>query len=161
MPSRKHIPWEHAAAALIAALASGCCGGYSVVQTTVIDHADIRPDQPGAVRDGTAFVMHYSRVGEPPNDCGSKASYVEDLYVRVPSLRQGEVFTIDRNGVLASYERSIDGAPTEARSVVGTIAISGREGQDVIATVKITVTLASGETVELDDRYAFHPRSAE
>ena len=63
-----------AALVIVAVSASGCCGGYSVVQTTVIDRADIRADQPGAVREGSAFVMHYSRVGEPPKDLSRSLS---------------------------------------------------------------------------------------
>lgn len=149
-------------AALAAALAAvpGCCGGYSVVRTTFVDRAEMRADDLGTVREGDAFVLHFARLGEPPNDCGSSANYVEDLYIRVPSIGPGEVHTIDRNGVLASYERAIDGMERGARSIEGTVAIRGREGSDLAAHLNVTIRLSGGERVVIDDVYAFHPRKA-
>lgn len=156
--------------------ASGCCGGYSVVRTTFVSRpaggaaaaqapapglgeegdAPALPPEP-AGSSGEAYVLHYSRLGEPPSSCDSGLQYLEDLFIRVPSLRPGETHTIGQAGVIAMYSRSQQGPRSGAKQVLGTVRIVDREGGEVNAALDITILLPSGETVELDDEYTFHP----
>jgi hypothetical protein len=138
-------------------LLSGCCGGYAVVRTTVLDHAELRPGAEGGVRNGEGYVLHYSRLGEPPNDCGSEVKYLEDLRIRVPSMRVGETFALGTEGVSASYSRQQGELTVSSRSITGTLTIHGQSGESVAVTLEITITLQTGEVVALDDEYAFHP----
>jgi hypothetical protein len=136
---------------------SGCCGGYAVVRTTVLDHAELRPGPAGEVQHGGAYVLHYSRLGEPPNDCGSEVKYLEDLRIRVPSLRVGETFLLGTEGVTASYSRQQGETTVSSRSISGTLTINEQTGESVAVALAITITLQTGEVVSLDDEYAFHP----
>ena len=111
----------------------------------------------GEARQDDAYVLHYSRLGEPASSCGSGLQYVEDLFIRVPSLREGETFTIGQNGVSALYSRQQEGPPSGAKKISGTVQVVGREGEDVNAELDVVIVLPSGDTVELDDEYAFHP----
>lgn len=107
-----------------------------------------------------AYVLHYSRLGEPANACGSGLQYLEDLFIRVPQIADGSTFTIGQNGVIALYARRSerqDGPPSGAKKVEGTVRIVGRSGGDVNAELNIAIELPTGEMVELDDEYAFHP----
>jgi hypothetical protein len=155
--------------------ASGCCGGYSVVRTTFVSRpagsAAAAAEAPGlgeegeapelpaapAGSSGAAYVLHYSRLGEPPSSCDSGLQYLEDLFIRVPSLRPGETHTIGQGGVIAMYSRSQEGPRSGAKQVLGTVRIVEREGDDVTAALEVTIVLPSGESVELDDEYTFHP----
>lgn len=143
--------------------ASGCCGGYSVVQTRVMSGADIPSGDAGdggdeaEVARGNAYVLSYSRLGEPPNTCGSGAQYLERLWVKVPSIGVGQTHVIGAGGVVAVYSREEAGGLTRARSIEGSIKIEAVEGSEVRATLAISITLPSGEVVALDDDYDFHP----
>jgi len=142
-------------------LLSGCCGGYAVVRTTVLDHADLRPDKVGEVRRGAGFVLHYSRLGEPPNDCNSEVKYLEDLRIRVPSMAVGETFVLGTEGVMASYARQQGESTIASSTITGTLQINAQSGESVMVELVITITLQSGEVVALDDEYAFHPAENE
>jgi hypothetical protein len=140
--------------------ASGCCGGYSVVRTTVASGTE-RPSEgsqgaPRMPRD-RAFVLSYSRLGEPPNACGSGAQYFERLSVTVPSIAAGQTHVIGSGGVIATYSREEAGGVSRARSIEGSIRINEVEGGEVRATISIEITLPQGEVVTLDDDYDFHP----
>src|SRR5690349_19911396 len=93
-------------------LLSGCCGGYSVVQTRLESEA-ARPGAAGA------HVLHFARVGEPPSTCGSGARYAEDLFIRVPSVRPGDTFALGSQGVTVSYTRTMQGPPETSQSASG------------------------------------------
>jgi hypothetical protein len=138
-------------------LLSGCCGGYAVVRTTVMDHAELRPGPAGEVQQGGAYVLHYSRLGEPPNDCGSEVKYLEDLRIRVPSMRAGETFALGTEGVSASYSRQQGELTVSSRSITGILTIQAQSGESVTVALEITITLQTGEVVSLDDEYAFYP----
>jgi hypothetical protein len=140
--------------------ASGCCGGYSVVRTTVASGADLPAADTGDMPRGTAFVMHYSRLGEPPNACGSGAQYLERLWVKVPSILPGQTHVIGAGGVVAIYSREEAGAVSRASAIEGSIRINEVEGLEVNATVVIGIKLPTGEVVQLDDDYDFHPARA-
>lgn len=143
-------------AGLLSASAAGCCGGYSVVQTTVHDHAELRGGgEPSA---GGAFVLHYSRLGEPPNACGSGAKYSEDLWVQVPSVQPGPIYTIGTPDVVATYLRDQDGNPVRATRISGKVRVKERTRDGVAVLLEVTIRLPSGESVKLDDEYAFHAR---
>jgi hypothetical protein len=137
---------------------SGCCGGYAVVRTTVHDRAEVRPS--GELVPGGGTVLHYSRIGEPPNACGSGAKYAEDLWIQVPSVDPGAAFTIGAGDVIAVYVRDQDGNPVRATLVAGKLRIKERAGDSVDALLQVTIHLPSGEVVKLDDDYAFHARAA-
>jgi hypothetical protein len=158
---RAFAPFSLALTSLL--LVSGCCGGYAVVRTTVQDHAELRPGAAGEgeVRPGEAHILHYSRLGEPPNDCGSEVKYLEDLRIRVPSMNVGETFVLGTEGVLVSYSRQQGGISVASKSVTGTLKINGRTAESVAVALTIKVTLASGEVVALDDEYAFYPARTE
>jgi len=126
------------------AFVSGCCGGYSVVQTRVEGEPD-------------AQILHYSRVGEPANACGSNVKYVEDLFIRAPSLRTGETLVLGSGGVTATYTRGQEGAPESTGRVSGTVVVLDQTPDGLAATLDVTIALASGEVVRLDDEYTFHP----
>jgi hypothetical protein len=138
---------------LFAALLSlaGCCGGYSVVRTTVKD---------GGEASSSGSVLHYSRLGEPPNACGSDVKIAEDLWIQVPSTGPGQSFTIGAPGVAARYSRDQGGNPVEAKGISGKVTIKERTAQGVVVRLDVTVGLPSGDSVRLDDEYAFHPQSA-
>src|SRR5262245_32550108 len=85
-------------------LLSGCCGGYSVVRTTTAENAQLKGTTE-LVQSPTSAVLHYSRLGEPPNSCGSEVKYVEHLWLQVPSLTPGQAYTIGGSGVVAAYTR--------------------------------------------------------
>jgi hypothetical protein len=138
-------------------LLEGCCGGYAVVRTTVLDNAELRPGSAGEVRHGQGHVLHYSRLGEPPNDCGSEVKYLEDLRIRVPSVRAGDSFVIGTEGVIASYTRQQGESTVSSSSISGTLHINEHSGESVAVALEITITLQTGEVVSLDDEYAFHP----
>jgi hypothetical protein len=135
---------------------AGCCGGYSVVSTTFMERAEVRGAEVAA---GTGAVLHYSRLGEPPNACGSGSKYSEDLWIQVPSLSPGPALTVGAPGVSAMYRRDQDGNPVRATGVTGTIRIKERIESGFNVRLEIKVALPSGETIKLDDDYAFHPRS--
>jgi hypothetical protein len=139
---------------------SGCCGGYSVVRTTVASGADLPSGDATDVPRGSAFVLHYSRFGEPPNACGSGMQYVERLWVKVPSIAPGQTHMIGHGGVVAVYSREEGGAVSRARAIEGSIRINEVEGAEVHATVVIGITLPTGEVIALDDDYDFHPARA-
>lgn len=138
-------------------LLSGCCGGYAVVRTTVLDHADLRPDKVGEVRQGAGYVLHYSRLGEPPNDCNSEVKYLEDLRIRVPSVQVGATFALGTEGVMAAYTRQQGESTVSSSSITGTLTINEQSGESVKVSLAVTITLQTGEVVALDDEYAFHP----
>lgn len=106
-------------------------------------------------------MLHYSRLGEPPSSCDSGLQYLEDLFIRVPSLRPGDTHTIGQGGVVAMYSRSQQGPRSGAKQVRGTARIVERAGEDVMVALEVTIVLPSGEAVELDDEYAFHPARAQ
>ncbi|HLM74782.1 MAG TPA: hypothetical protein VK459_18870, partial [Polyangiaceae bacterium] len=136
--------------------ASGCCGGYSVVRTTVASGADLPSEGASDTPRGSAaaaFVLHYSRLGEPPNACGSGAQYLERLWVKVPSIAAGQTHTIGAGGVTAVYSREEAGAVSRASSIEGSIRINEVDGAEVSATVSISITLPTGDVVTLDDDY--------
>lgn len=137
-------------------LLSGCCGGYSVVRTTVAEHAALG-DKGELARADASNVLHYSRLGEPPNSCGSEVKYLEDLWIQVPSLAPGQAFTIGTPGVAASYSRQMGEEVLRAATVAGQIEIKSLEADGLTVALDVTITLPSGETVKLDDDYAFHP----
>lgn len=140
--------------------ASGCCGGYSVVRTTVAKGAELPSEGASEAprgRTSAAFVLHYSRLGEPPNACGSGAQYLENLWVKVPSIAEGQTHVIGMGGVVAVYSREEGGAVSRAKSIEGQIRIEDVDGGEVRATVAIAITLPEGEVVTLDDDYDFHP----
>lgn len=153
--------------------ASGCCGGFSVVRTTVASRASLDegggdeagralgqvPDVQRGEGSAGAYVLHYSRLGEPANACGSGLQYVEDLFIRVPSLREGETFTIGDKGVTALYARRQQGPPSGSKTVSGEVRVIERRGDEVMAELKVTIVLLSDEVVELDDEYTFHPNT--
>jgi hypothetical protein len=140
--------------------ASGCCGGYSVVRTTVASGADLPSEGASDTPRGSAFVLHYSRLGEPPNACGSGAQYLERLWVKVPSIAAGQTHVIGTGGVTAVYSREEAGAVSRAKSIEGSIRINEVNGAEVSATVVIAITLPTGDVVALDDDYDFHPARA-
>jgi hypothetical protein len=152
---------RHAQSVLLLAITlpiSGCCGGYAVVRTTVHDRAEVRPS--GELVPGGGTVLHYSRIGEPLNACGSGAKYVEDLWIQVPSTDPGAAFTLGAPDVVAVYVRDQEGNPVRATLVAGKLRIKERVGDGVAALLEVTVHLPSGEVVKLDDEYAFHARAA-
>jgi hypothetical protein len=130
---------------------AGCCGGYAVVQTRL---SSVPPSRDGA--DPGGQLLHYSRVGEPPNACGSNQKYTEDLYVRVPSIRAGETHTIGARGVTAAYTRDRGARPETTKRVAGKVTIVELRPGALVAALDVTITLDSGEAVTLDDEYAFH-----
>jgi hypothetical protein len=140
--------------------ASGCCGGYAVVRTTVHDHAEVRAGADEPVRGG-AEVLHYSRLGEPANSCDANVKYVEDLWIQLPTLDAGRSYTIGAPGVVASYGRAAEGGErVPARSIAGTVTIVERTADGVVASLEIQIALPSGDVVALDDEYAFHAARA-
>lgn len=139
-------------------LVAGCCGGYSVVRTTVLDRAAVR--EGGQIENGTSSVLHFSRVGEPLSSCQPGAQYAEGLWIQVPSLQPGQVYTLGSPGVVAVYERQQEAAKVAAKSITGTITIGDRNADRVVVAVEVTVTLPSGEVVTLDSEYDFHPLQA-
>ena len=145
-------------ALLPALFLGGCCGGYSVVQTTVVDRADLRAETPTVIREGDGHVLQWSRLGEPPNDCGSTAQFIEELRVRVPSLRDGDVHALGSPGVVATYERRIGDTRIKPQAISGSVTIGRRVGSDVEALLRVHVALEDGEVLDLDDTYSFHPR---
>lgn len=142
---------------------SGCCGGYSVVSTRFAERAELRPGDEQPVVRGNAYVLHYSRLGEPANTCGAGLQYLEHLYLRLPSLQAGQTYTIGASGVTASYSREQgeqggQGRPaTGAKSITGMIEIVELADGDVRTSLEVVITLPSGDEVELDDAYDFHP----
>lgn len=156
MPRALHV------SALVAALlfTSGCCGGYSVVRTTIHDHAELRAGADEPVR-GNAEVLHYSRLGEPANSCGSSVRYAEALWIQVPALDPGRSHTLGAPGVVASYTRAAEGSePEPARSIAGTVTIVERTADGVVASLEVQISLRAGEVVALDDEYEFHTLQA-
>lgn len=145
-------------ALVVSFLAAGCCGGYSVVRTTVLDRAALR--EGGEIRNGASSVLHFSRIGEPLSSCKPGAQYAEDLWIQVPSLQKGQKYTLGAPGVVVVYEREQDGAHLGAQSVTGTVTIGDRSDERVVVAVAVTVTLFSGEVVGIDSEYDFHPPSA-
>jgi len=143
---------------LVAALlsTSSCCGGYAVVRTTVHDHAEVSPS--GEVAAGSGTVLHYSRLGEPLNSCGSGTKYLEDLWIQVPSVQPGAAYALGAPGVVAAYLRGQDGNPVRATAVSGKIRIKEQTRDGLSAELQVTIRLPSGEEVKLDDEYAFHSR---
>jgi hypothetical protein len=139
---------------------SGCCGGYAVVRTTQLDHAEVRPGGDVAVTQGDSAVLHYSRLGEPPNACGSGAQYVEDLWMQVPSLAQGSVYTLGAPGVVATYTRDQGAEKVGAKSITGKLTIKDRDASRVVVGVDVAIALPSGDVVKIDDDYDFHPVKA-
>ncbi len=135
---------------------TGCCGGYSVVRTTVLDRAAVQ--EGGRIENaGASSVLHFTRAGEPLGGCKPGAQYAEDLWIQVPSLQAGQSFTIGAPGVLVEYVRDQGGARIEAKSVTGKVTIGDRNEDRVVVTVAIAITLPSGEIVEIDSDYDFHP----
>lgn len=143
------------AASIAALFLSGCCGGYSVVDTTVRNRAGVNAD--GEVGSGDASVLHYSRLGEPPNTCSVDAKFSENLWIQVPSLRPGETHAFGRPGVVVAYERMKGGVRIRAKSVSGKVSIKASTPGRVVAALDAAITLPSGEIVKLDDDYDFHP----
>ena len=144
-----------AAASLIASLlATGCCGGYAVVRTTAHSRAGVSTG--GELERAETSVLRYSRVGEPPNACGSGAQYQESLWIQLPSLRPGQAYSIGSPGVVAVYEREQAGEKSRARSVIGKVSIKDQRADRVVARLDVSITLQSGEVVKLDDDYDFH-----
>ncbi|MCK6593210.1 MAG: hypothetical protein L6Q76_37110 [Polyangiaceae bacterium] len=138
--------------------ASGCCGGYSVVRTTVASGTEMpSPTSEGASGAARGHVLNYSRLGEPPNACGSGAQYFERLLVKVPSIAAGQTHVIGAGGVVATYAREDAGGVSRAKSIEGSIRINEIDGAEVRATVVIAITLPQGDVVKLDDDYDFHP----
>ena len=39
-------------------------------------------------------VLHYSRLGEPPNTCGSDVKITEDLWIQIPTAQPGQSFAL-------------------------------------------------------------------
>jgi hypothetical protein len=149
-----------ALSALAAALlVTGCCGGYSVVRTTVLDKATVR--EGGQIENGTSSVLHFSRIGEPlSGGCKPGEQYADDLWIQVPSLQAGQSFTLGAPGVVVVYERQQNSAKIIAKSVTGTIKIGERNDDHVSVGVAVTITLPSGEVVGVDSEYDFHPLSS-
>jgi hypothetical protein len=149
-----------------ALVVSGCCGGYSVVRTTVMSRVDLRAADDGGgsadelVSSGTAYVLHYSRLGEPPNTCDSGVQYLEKLWIKVPSITPGKAYAVGEGGAAAIYSRDQGGAVVRASKITGSVRINEVEGAEVMATLSVSITLRSGEVVELDDDYEFHPHNA-
>lgn len=144
-------------AILIPLALAGCCGGYSVVRTTVLSGVDATPGASDEVQRGRAFLLKYSRLGEPPNACGSGTQYLENLSIRVPTMRPGDTHSIGKAGVAATYFREQANEIVRASAIKGSIRINAIEGAEVKADLVVTITLPSGETVDLDDEYEFHP----
>src|SRR5262249_20646305 len=140
-------------------LLSGCCGGYSVVRTTMADQAQVK-ESGELIRSPASSVLHYSRLGEPPNSCGSEVKYAEDLWVQVPSLAPGQAYTIGAQGVTAVFARQVGEDTTHAAKIAGRGDIKEATGDGATVVLAVTVTLPAGETVKLDDNYAFHPLTA-
>jgi hypothetical protein len=138
-------------------LAAGCCGGYAVVRTTVLDRASVQ--EGGQIQNGQGSVLHFSRVGEPLSDCKPGAQYAEGLWIQVPSLQAGQTHTLGTAGVVAVYERKQDNAKIAATSITGTVTIGDRNPDRVVVAVAVTITLSTGEVVALDSEYDFHPPS--
>ncbi len=136
--------------------ASGCCGGYAVVRTTVHEHAAVSPR--GELSPGAGTVLHYSRLGEPLNSCGSGTKYVEELWIQVPSAEPGAAFPLDAPGVVAVYVRDQEGNPVKAAALSGKVRVKERKNDTVSAVLDVTIRRPSGETVRLDDDYAFYAR---
>lgn len=142
---------------------AGCCGGYAVVRTTFLQGAEPGPQGSTQAAADRAFVLHYSRLGEPPNSCGGDEQLIEDLRIQIPSLRVGQTYTIGQGGVVAMYTRAHTSAPDaqeRALSIAGTVTIEeppGPSGEGMEAELDIQITLATGEAVILNDTYAFHP----
>lgn len=162
----RRIPAARPLLALLSLLAltalttlDGCCGGYSVVRTSFLHRAELRADGPVEVPEGDTHVLHYSRLGEPPNTCSDGAKYIEDLWVQLPSLKLGETYTLGQAGVGVAYRREREGAgqAVQAKQVTGTVRIEAITPELVSATLAIRVVLPSGQAVVLDDEYAFHP----
>jgi hypothetical protein len=154
----RHVALFGLAASALLLAASGCCGGYAVVSTTVHEHAVVGAS--GELTAGAATVLHYGRLGEPPNACGSGAKYVEDLWIQVPSTQAGATYVLGTPGVVAAYLRDQDGNPVRATSVSGTLRIKETTTSGLMVVLDLTIRLPSGEAARLDDEYAFHPRSA-
>jgi hypothetical protein len=125
------------------------------VRTTVHAGAEVR--EGGELAAGSASVLRYSRVGEPPNACGSGAQYVETLWIQVPSIAPGQAYALGGPGVTAVYEREQGGATIRAQRVTGKVTIKKQRDRGVAVAVAVTVALPSGEVVKLDDDYDFHP----
>jgi hypothetical protein len=148
-----------ALSALAAAfLVTGCCGGYSVVRTTVLERAAV--GEGGQIENGASSVLHFSRVGEALSSCKAGAQYAEGLWIQVPSLQAGQTFALGTAGVVAVYERQQEGTRVSAKSVTGTVTIRDRNAERVVVGVEVTITLPSGEVVSLDSEYDFHPLTA-
>ena len=141
---------------LFGLLLSGCCGGYSVVRTTMAENAQLKGTNE-LVQSPTSAVLHYSRLGEPPNSCGSEVKYVEHLWLQVPSLTPGQAYTIGGSGVVAAYTRQQGEQTVRSASIAGRIEIKAQTADGLKIALAVTITLPSGETVKLDDDYAFHP----
>ena len=122
------------------------------------DHAEV--GAAGELAAGAATVLHYSRLGEPLNACGSGAKFVEDLWIQVPSTQPGSAYAIGAAGVVAAYVRDQDGNPVRATGVSGKIRIKDQTASGLAVVLDVTIRLPSGEAVRLDDEYAFHPREA-
>ena len=75
--------------------------------------------------EGDTHVLHYSRLGEPPNACSDGAKYIEDLWVQLPSLELGETCSLGKGGVGMAYRREREGSgeAVSARQVTGTVSI--------------------------------------
>jgi hypothetical protein len=138
---------------------SGCCGGYSVVRTTMADHAQLKGAS-DIVRSPESAVLHYSRLGEPPNSCGSEVKYMEHLWLQIPSLTPGQAYTIGGSGVVAAYTRQQGEQTVRSASIAGRVEIKTQTAEGLKIALTVTITLPSGETVKLDDDYAFHPMAA-
>lgn len=138
---------------------SGCCGGYSVVRTSFLHRAELRPTGPVEVAEGDTHVLHYSRLGEPPNSCKTSMKYVEDLWIQLPSLTVGQTYSIGEPGVGVAYSRLLEGSgdPLKTKNISGSVTIKEVTSEVVSATLVMSIVLPSGETVQLDDDYAFHP----